>query len=465
MASPALRRSEVPRAQAEAWPELGWEQHRWEPSIPPESMSKAVRRRHAGPYLSAVAPFIAERTPEFPADVLAAAEEASAEIARFDAELGAEVAPFAAVLLRSESASSSMIENLSSGAKAIALAELGSTAKRNATEIVGNVAAMRAALELADRLDPDAILAMHGALLGRREPSIAGRWRLEQVWIGGSSFGPHGSDFVPPHHDRVPALMDDLVRFMRRTDLPLLAQTAVAHAQFETIHPFPDGNGRTGRALAHAMLRGHGLTRNVTVPVSAGLLTNTRRYFDALTAYRKGDPAAIVERLAEASLIATVNGRQLVTELREHQGRVGTQDQGPPWRGCLAVGRPPPASTSRRLRHRRNRARHRTTQRATSHRAPRRRRRAHRIHRLRSQPVVAGARGSQRPRRLRIPRGPSRRVSRYRADETLLHLMSTIEAPPGCVSCLPPARLDRGDSARYCQGLPRPATAELASAS
>jgi Fic family protein len=68
--------------------------------------------------------------------------------------------------------------------------------------------------------------------------------------IGGSSFGPHGADFVPPHHDRVPALMDDLVRFMRRTDLPLLAQTAVAHAHFETIHPFPDGNGRTGRVPA-----------------------------------------------------------------------------------------------------------------------------------------------------------------------------------------------------------------------
>jgi Fic family protein len=279
-------------------------------------MSKAVRRRHAGRYRSAVVPFIAERTPELPADVLAAAEEASAEIARFDAELGAEVAPFASVLLRSESASSSMIENLSSGAKAIALAELGSTEKRNATEIVGNVAAMWAAVRLADRLDQDAILAMHAALLGRHEPDIAGKWRQEQVWIGGSSFGPQGADFVPPHHDRVPALMDDLVRFMRRTDLPLLAQTALAHAQFETIHPFPDGNGRTGRAIAHAMLRGHGLTRNVTVPVSAGLLTNTRSYFDTLTAYRQGDPAAIVERMAEAAVTATVNGRQLVTELR-----------------------------------------------------------------------------------------------------------------------------------------------------
>jgi Fic family protein len=317
MASAGIpRRSAAAGARGGTWPELGWEERSWEPSIPPEALSKIVRRLYAGRYRSALVPLIAERTPQLPADVLAAAEEASAEIARFDAELGAEVAPFGTVLLRSESASSSMIENLSSGAKAIALAELGSTAQRNATEIVGNVAAMRAALALADRLDREAILAMHGALLGRLEPSIAGRWRQEQVWIGGSSFGPHGADFVPPHHERVPGLMDDLVRFMRRTDLPLLAQTAVAHAQFETIHPFPDGNGRTGRAIAHAMLRGHGLTRNVTVPVSAGLLTNTRRYFDTLTAYRAGDPAAIVAGLAQAALTATVNGRQLVAELR-----------------------------------------------------------------------------------------------------------------------------------------------------
>jgi Fic family protein len=106
------------------------------------------------------------------------------------------------------------------------------------------------------------------------------------------------------------------VRFTRRTDLPLLSQAAIAHAQFETIHPFADGNGRTGRALIHSMLRGHGLTRNVTVPVSAGLLTDTRGYFDTLTAYREGNPAPIVEKLAQASFTAVSTGRQLVAELR-----------------------------------------------------------------------------------------------------------------------------------------------------
>lgn len=303
-------------AAGAGWPALGTEEHAWVPTIPADLVSARVRQRHTGPYRAAVVPTIADRTPQLPPDVSAAAEDAAVAIARFDAELGSEVAPFASVLLRSESASSSRIENLTSGAKSIALAEIGSTDKLNALEIVGNVDAMKAALDLADRLDEDAILAMHAALVARHDPSIAGQWRQAQVWIGGSGFGPHGAEFVPPHHSHVPALMADLVRFTRRTDLPLLAHVAIAHAQFETIHPLPDGNGRTGRALVHAMLRGHGLTRNVTVPVSAGLLTATGAYFDALTAYRRGDLVPIVTRFAEASLRATDNGRWLVNELR-----------------------------------------------------------------------------------------------------------------------------------------------------
>ena len=300
-----------------SWPSLAWEEQAWVPSIPPDLVSHAVRVRHAGPYRCAVVPAIAHVRPRVPDAVAALVVDASAEIARFDAEVGAELAPFASVLLRSESASSSMIENLSSGAKAIVLAEMGSTSKLNASLIVGNVAAMNAALDLADRLDTDAVLAMHRELLRGQDDSIAGRWRDQQVWIGGDSFGPHGATFVPPHHSTVPGLMDDLVAFTNRTDLPVLTQAAIAHAQFETIHPFPDGNGRTGRALVHAMLRGHRLTRKVTVPVSAGLLSDTRAYFDTLTAYRDGEPAPIVELLAQASLTAMVNARQLVDDLRE----------------------------------------------------------------------------------------------------------------------------------------------------
>jgi len=251
-----------------------------------------------------------------PSQVAAEVAEASAEIARFDAEIGAELLPFSSVLLCSESASSSRIENLTSGAKAIALAELGDPSKRNATEIVGNVAAMTAAIDLADRLDTDAVLAMHHALLAEVDPGIAGRWRDQQVWVGGTSYGPHLATYVAPHHEHVPALMQDLVEYAGRTDLPPLGLAAIAHAQFESIHPFPDGNGRTGRALIHAILRARGLTRQVTVPVSAGLLTDTDGYFATLTAYRDGDPLSIIGALAAASERALVNARLLVEDLR-----------------------------------------------------------------------------------------------------------------------------------------------------
>lgn len=114
----------------------------------------------------------------------------------------------------------------------------------------------------------------------------------------------------------MPGAIEDLLAFIRRADVPSLPQIAIAHAQFETIHPFTDGNGRTGRALIQAMLRHKRLTRQITVPVSAGLLTDTDAYFGALSAYRDGDPAPMVERLSEASLLAVANGRRLVTDLR-----------------------------------------------------------------------------------------------------------------------------------------------------
>lgn len=250
-----------------------------------------------------------------PSELDALISDATAAIARFDSEVGRELAPFSTVLLRSESTSSSRIENLTSGAKSILLAEMGSREKRNASEIVGNVRAMQAALRLADSVDGDAILAMHAALLTNTDPESAGRWRSEQVWVGGDSYSPHAAEFVPPHHAHVPKLIEDLVAFARRTDLPLLTQVAIAHAQFETIHPFTDGNGRTGRALIHAMLRGHRLTRHVTVPVSAGLLMNTTGYFDALTTYRTGDPTLIISALAHASFASIDNGRRLVGDL------------------------------------------------------------------------------------------------------------------------------------------------------
>ena len=156
---------------------------------------------------------------------------------------------------------------------------------------------------------------MQATLLGASTPDLTGGWRNEQVWIGGSSLSPHLADFVPPHQDRVPAAMDDVVEFLGRADIPVLAQVAIAHAQFETIHPFPDGNGRTGRAIVQAMLRRSRVTTNITVPVSAGLLHDVNDYYNALTAYRHGELRPIITAFARAAGYAVVNGRQLLRDI------------------------------------------------------------------------------------------------------------------------------------------------------
>ncbi|HUZ21078.1 MAG TPA: Fic family protein [Acidimicrobiales bacterium] len=300
-----------------SWPAVTYEEHGWVPRHELVRVSRRERSANEGPYGAAVVePIAGIPDVKVPPRVSTNAGGAAVEIARFDAALGFEIAPFASILLRTESVASSKIEHLTASVTAIALAELGDRGRRDASQIVANIQAMKAASELADRLDADAILEMHDALLGAEHPEWVGRWRDEQVWIGGGDHGPHEAAFVPPHHSRVPAAMDDLVAFVARHDLPPLVHAAVAHAQFETIHPFPDGNGRVGRALVHALLRGKRLTQNVTVPVSAGLLTDTDSYFQALTEYRAGNPAPIVERFADASFAAIANGQHLVNELR-----------------------------------------------------------------------------------------------------------------------------------------------------
>ena len=263
------------------WPEVTFEEHSWARSGH-ELTSRRQLRRIRGSYQAAVPPFIGRLPVTLEPEVLTAADEASHALARFDAQAGEVVAPFAEILLRTESASSSEVENLTASAKQIAFAATGESETPNARLVVANVRAMNAALALGDALDESSILAMHDALLRESAPHFVGDWRHEQVWIGGGAWSPHDAVFVPPHHDRVPALMADLLDFASRDDVPILAQAAIAHAQFETIHPFPHGNGRTGRALIQAMLRRGGLTRSVTVPVSAGLLRDTGAYFTAL---------------------------------------------------------------------------------------------------------------------------------------------------------------------------------------
>ena len=218
-----------------------------------------------------------------------------------------------ALLLRSESSSSSQIERLTSSVRNVALAELSGKAPSNALLIAGNVAAMREALRQSGNVSIDSICAIRSVLMQQNDETDG--LRGEQVWIGGTPYSPHGAAFVPPHASRVRECLDDLIAFGTRDDIPPIAKAAIFHAKFETIHPFPDGNGRTGRALLHRMLAADEVLLHTMLPVSAGLLHDVERYMSALDAYHSGSIEPIIECLVDALELAVVLGARVAADV------------------------------------------------------------------------------------------------------------------------------------------------------
>ena len=143
-----------------------------------------------------------------------------------------------------------------------------------------------------DEITLDVLLAFHHRLMAAAPGEIgAGTLRTKQNWIGGSDYNPCTAAFVPPPPEYVPELMADLCSFCNEDGLPAVAQAALAHAQFETIHPFADGNGRTGRGLIQLVLRRRGLASRILPPVSLVLATWAKDYLAGLTATRYLGPA------------------------------------------------------------------------------------------------------------------------------------------------------------------------------
>ncbi len=206
----------------------------------------------------------------------------------------------ARLLLRAEAVASSKIEGLEVGGRRLLHAEvareLGEKSRDlTAEEVLGNIDAMTWAVNnigATQKIDLDHIREIHRRLVfGTRLEPHGGVIRDRQNWIGGGDYSPCEAQFVPPPPQEVERLLDDLCNFCNGDDLPAIAQAAIAHAQFETIHPFADGNGRTGRALIHVILRRRGLVPRVLPPISLVLATMSRDYITRLMGTRyEGDP-------------------------------------------------------------------------------------------------------------------------------------------------------------------------------
>jgi Fic family protein len=242
------------------------------------------------------------------ATVVSEAEQAISELNHSAPRL----APLARLLLRTESIGSSKVEGMQVDAKQLARAEvrddIGRKASTEALEILANVDAMQYAIEetaSVSRISPYELVAVHRVLMERSFPKSAGRLRDRQNWIGGNDYNPCGAEFVPPPPELVESLLDDLCRFCERNDVPALVQAALAHAQFETIHPFDDGNGRTGRVLVQVILRRRGLAPAFVPPISVVLARRKERYIKGLTSYREDRVLEWIETFSLATTAAS----------------------------------------------------------------------------------------------------------------------------------------------------------------
>lgn len=241
---------------------------------------------------------IAHRAFSLTGPAVSAVSRAELSIAKLNADTGrlTDTEPLARLILRSEALASSRIEGLEMPAGRLlefeALSELGVPHRTDSTEaaVVSNIAAMQEAvgqIAALPQITLEAICSINRCLL--RDTLVAeraGKLRTEQNWIGGNRINPIGAAYVPPRPSLVHSLMDDLVEFCNASDYPPVVVAALAHAQLETVHPFVDGNGRTGRALIHVILKRGGLAPRTVPPISLVLATDRERYINNLAAFR-----------------------------------------------------------------------------------------------------------------------------------------------------------------------------------
>ena len=195
----------------------------------------------------------------------------------------------ARLLLRAEGLASSRIEAINAPAELVAVADVDRSVGGSAAWVADNLRAVDAALDHEGPLTFESLWAWHRILMASADLDDIhkGAWRDRLGWVGGPT--PQRAAHVAAPHDRIDALMRDLVEHANGTRHDPVTAAALVHAQFETIHPFADGNGRIGRILIGWMLhRRPGMA--VPPPVSVAFLRDVGGYLSGLTLFRTVGP-------------------------------------------------------------------------------------------------------------------------------------------------------------------------------
>ncbi len=309
-----------------------WE---WDPTL-----YAPTRYRKACKYESFIPDVLSGFEFDLTSGIAGVVSDAEQAIMTLNASARPALAPLARLLLRTESIASSKVEGMQVGIRQLARAEskleTGGKASSTILQVLGNIDAMQLAVDeaaTAEKVGIEHLTEIHGKLMANAPNSkLAGIVRREQNWIGGNDYNPCGADFVPPPPEHVDSLLHDLCEATLDRSPPPLVQAAIVHAQFETIHPFDDGNGRTGRALIHVVLRRRGIATSYVPPISVVLATQRERYIRGLTGCRSDDGGPWIEQFAAAAARAAglaANYLEAVTVLMDE------------WRGQLAEGPAP----------------------------------------------------------------------------------------------------------------------------
>lgn len=264
------------------------------------------------PYGTTVPARLATHVFDLAPETFAHADAATVALSRFDATANHSTAR---VVTHLEAVASSQLEGIAAPAADVAFAHSKPPDNPDAAFVAANVDAL-AYVRSQDARDPlDDISAIHRRIMAPDPAHTPGVPRTRQAWVGGVFSTPVTAAFVPPHPDDVPASLHDWSAFVTDADLPALVHAAIAHAQFETIHPYSDGNGRTGRAHVASMLRAAGVSVTAPAPVSLGLVLDRPRYIEALIAFRDGDANPVVTVLAEALIDGTRRASAILTDV------------------------------------------------------------------------------------------------------------------------------------------------------